>query len=42
MAQLEVSAIRRQLARMAKSRAFAQAGRMFPLLEYLVAVELDI
>ena len=39
MTQLDRSSMERQLARMSESRAFAQAGRMLPLLEYLLAAE---
>lgn len=41
MTDIDPDSIRQQLDRMAKSAAFSQAGRMFPLLEYLVAAELD-
>jgi pimeloyl-ACP methyl ester carboxylesterase len=40
MARLDSAALARQLARMSTSRTFSQAGRMLPLLEYLVAAEL--
>lgn len=40
MTQLDRSSVARQLARMAESRTFAQAGRMIPLLEYLVTANL--
>jgi hypothetical protein len=41
MPEIDREAARAQLECMAKSRVFAQGGRMLPLLEYLVGAELD-
>jgi pimeloyl-ACP methyl ester carboxylesterase len=39
--QPDPAMVRQQLERMSRSRVFAQAGRMFPLLDYLVTGGLD-